>query len=85
VCGETLRPYGRGATRRYHGPRWTCPRAWREVAPDAAGILRLAPDAVHGGWLVVLDQAQIEALAAEHERAASGQADRVPEDDGLPF
>jgi hypothetical protein len=55
------------------------------VAPDAAGILRLAPDAVHGGWLVVLDQAQIEALAAEHERAASGQADRVPEDDGLPF
>jgi predicted RNA-binding Zn-ribbon protein involved in translation (DUF1610 family) len=26
-CGESMRPVGRGATLRKHGPRWTCPRS----------------------------------------------------------
>jgi hypothetical protein len=26
-CGAILKPYGRGATARKHGPRWTCPIA----------------------------------------------------------
>lgn len=46
-CGGLMREWGRGATRRKHGPQWICPVATSETVRDERGHLHRVAGAQH--------------------------------------
>ena len=63
ICGASMKPYGRGATRNKPAARWVCPVARKEVfVKDENGRLQPNPDARHKDVRVWSD-AELEAEA----------------------